>query len=91
MHKELYQVLKEYVLWTDLDYSVKGRVVEWQREDPNLRYGWEVSHHYKPSKGAAGVYRPSRTVGPRADEMEHLMLAYMRGFTGIDVIPNPHY
>jgi hypothetical protein len=56
-----------------------------------LRYEWEVSHYYKPSASAVGVCRPSARSGQTAQEVEGLMLAYLRNFTGIDVEKNENY
>jgi hypothetical protein len=91
--QQVSKILEEYVLWADdVEHSIKGRVVEHiDEKNANQRYGWEISHHYRPSQAAATVYYPSRVTGASIDEVRALMLTYLRGFQNIDVTPNPHY
>jgi hypothetical protein len=91
MNKQLSRVIREYVLWTDAGYSVKGRVSEILDSSGGSTYQWEVSHHYKPSATAMGVYYPSVTRGKTLEEVEALMLTYLNGFTGIDVEVSKSY
>jgi hypothetical protein len=92
MHTRVSRVVEEYVFRTEaVEYSVKGRVVEHFDVDPKGRYGWEISHHYKPSTSAAGVYYPSSIDGASVEEVRGQMLAYLRGFQNIDVEPNSSY
>jgi len=87
------RILEEYVLWADdVEHSIKGRVVEHVDEkNANQRYGWEISHHYRPSQVAATVYYPSAVTGATVDEVRGHLMAYLRSFQNIDVTPNPHY
>jgi hypothetical protein len=92
MYTRVSRIIEEYVLWTDaVEYSIKGRVVEHLDAEPKGRYGWEISHHYKPSQGAAGVYHPSSVDGATIEQVRGLMLGYLRGFQNIDVTPDPRY
>lgn len=94
MYMRTARVLSEYVVFAqEVGYSLKGRVVEYTAPvpDPNQRYGWEVSHYYKPSKDAASVYRPSVTLAKSPTEAEQMMLGYLGSFTGIDVAVNEYY
>ncbi len=86
------RVVQEYVLWTDaVQYCVRGRVVEHLDSDPGGRYGWEVSHHFKPAQSAFGVYRPSAVTGATIEEATGQLMAYLRGFQNINVEPNSRY
>ena len=91
------RVIQEYVLWTDaVQYSIRGRIVEILDADPldadpKGRYGWEVSHHFMPSKSAAGVYRPSAVTGATIEEVTAQLMAYLRGFQNVNVEPNSRY
>ena len=86
------RVVQEYVLWTDVvQYSIRGRVVEHLDADPEGRYGGEVSHHFKPSTSAFGVYRPSAATGATVEEATGQLMAYLRGFQNINVEPNSRY
>jgi hypothetical protein len=86
------RVIQEYVLWTDaVQYGIRGRIVEHLDADPKERYGWEVSHHFKPAKSAFGVYRPSAVTGASLEEVTGQLIAYLRGFQNINVEPNSRY
>lgn len=86
------RVVQEYVLWTDVvQYSIRCRVVEHPDADPEGRYGWEVSHHFKPSTSAFGVYRSSAVTGATVEEATGQLMAYLRGFQNINVEPNSRY
>lgn len=92
METQLSKIAREYVLWTSLDYSVKGRVIEVLNVDGRgTHFEWEVSHYYKPSAGAAAPYYPSARTGRTVEEAEALLLSYIRGFTGIGVEKNTKY
>jgi hypothetical protein len=91
VYRQLSLVVREYVLWPEsVEHMVKGRIVEHLDADPAQRYGWDVSHHYKPSEGA-GVYYPSSQSGKSIEEVELLMLAYLKSFSGLGVISNGRY
>ena len=91
------RVIQEYVLWTDaVQYSIRGRIVEHLDADPldadpKGRYGWEVSHHFMPSKSAVRVYRPSAVTGATIEEVTAQLMAYLHGFQNINVEPNSRY
>ena len=92
MKKQLSRVVREYVLWVgELEYSIKGRVCEIIEDPQDVHYEWEVSHHYKPSASAMAPYHPSATRGTSVDEVEALMLIYLKGFSGIGVVKNERY
>lgn len=92
MSTRVSRVVEEYVLWADaVEYSIKGRIVEHLDVDPKGRYGWEVSHHYKPSSSALGVYRPSTVTGATVEEVTGHLMAYLRGFQSTGVEPNSRY
>jgi hypothetical protein len=86
------RVIQEYVVWTDaVSYNIRGRVVEYLDGGPEERYGWEVSHHFKPSISALGVYHPSGVTGATVEEVTGQLLAYLRGFQNTNVEPNSRY
>lgn len=80
------------MLWADaVNYSIRGRIVEYLEADPGDRYGWEVSHHFKPATSGLGVYRPSAVTGATVEEVTGQLIAYLRGFQNINVEPNSCY
>jgi hypothetical protein len=92
MSNRISEVVKEYVLDVDeLNFSVKGRVTKTIRADGLDEFYWNISHHYRPSETAGGVYYPSRIRTDTLEEAERLLLLYMSGFTTIDVTPNMDY
>lgn len=92
MSKHITEVVKEYVLMhDDLDFSVKGRVTKTIRDDGVDEYYWNISHHYRPTESAVGVYHPSRVRTETFEEAEQLLHHYMSNFTTIDVTPNKNY
>jgi len=92
MTTRISRVVQEYVLWSDaVQYGIRGRIVEHLDADPAGRYGWEVSHHFTPSRTALGVYRPSAVTGASVEEATGQLLAYLRGFQNINVEPNSRY
>lgn len=91
MHKSIGKVVQEYILFVEaLEFSIKGRVSEQFESDSNQRYSWSISHHYRPSATAAGVYYPSATLAPTFKKAEALLLRYMKGFTALDVTANEY-
>ena len=87
-----YEVVKEYVLIVEgLDFSVKGRISRLIKDSGVDEYYWDISHHYRPSEKAAGVYSPSKKTTHSFNEAEFLLSGYMKGFTTIGVTPNELY
>ena len=72
-------------------YSIRGRIVEYLEADTKERYGWDVSHHFKPATSACGVYRLSAVTGATVEEVTGQLIAYLRGFQIINVEPNSRY
>lgn len=100
MEKEstLYQIIKEYKLSIfDNDkhdlFILRGKVMEQiePKPDDNIRFLWEVSHHYKPDANSVGVYIPGRTTGSTSKEVEITLLNYMNKFSNIGVVANDDY
>jgi hypothetical protein len=92
MYTRVSRIVEEYVLLTDaVEYSIKGRIVEHLDVDPKSRYGWEVSHHYKPSQIAQGVHHPWTVTGATVEEMKGHLMAYLRNFQNINVTLNSRY
>lgn len=75
MSKYISEVVKEYILEHDaLDFSIKGRITKTLRADGVNEYFWSISHHYRPTHNAAGVYYPSRVQTETLEEAEQLLL-----------------
>ena len=92
MGVKTYEVIKQYVFWVDgLDYTVKGRIS--RNLDPNAGqpFLWEISHHYKPSETAAGVYYPSVVSAGTLEDAERFLFAYANAFTNIGVKANDDF
>jgi hypothetical protein len=43
-------------------------------------YRWEISHAYKPTADAMGIYRPSKRHGITVEEARELLFAYAENF-----------
>jgi hypothetical protein len=92
MSIEKLRIVTEYVFRVEgLNHVVKGRVEERLGGDPAARYSWSISHHYRPSENAWGVYYPSKRSGPSIEVVESLLMAYADSFTTIDVTPTEYY
>ena len=88
-----FEIVREFVFWIEgLDHVVKGRVMRKiapaQKKFP---VSWQISHYYKPSKGAASIHIPSKTIASSSKDAEKLLRLYADTFTTIDVEPNQHY
>lgn len=89
---EIAEVIKEYVIHVDgLEHVVKSRIAKIIKPERAEEYRWEISHNYKPTEGAAGVYYPSKISADSFDATESLMMAYVGGFTNISVTQNEYY
>lgn len=94
METDLYirTVVREYVIHhPDLPQTIKARIEHDPEADANLAYSWDISHHYKPTKDAAGIYIPSVKQAPSDEEATAHLMRYVRGFTAIGVKENSSY
>jgi hypothetical protein len=92
MYRKIAEIVGEYVLFVEgLSFSVKGRITKSTNQEGSEEFRWEISHHYRPSESAGGVYYPSVRESKSFDEVRQLLMAYMNCFTTIDVTPNEHY
>ena len=92
MGVKTYEIVKEYLFWVDeLDYTVKGRIS--RNLDPNVGepFRWEISHNYKSSKTAAGVYYPSVVSAGTLEDAEMHLFAYANAFRNIGVKANEYF
>lgn len=87
MAVETYKILEEYVFDVEgLGYPVKGRVSYIEGMPESLGgFFWEISHCYKPTADALGVYRPSRRNGQTLEEARDLLFAYAQNFQTFEV------
>jgi hypothetical protein len=93
MAARAYQVERSYVFRVDgVDHPVTARVRRNMHPDSSeTEYTYEISHYYRPTKDAATVYYPSRTLASSADEAERFLWDYVAYFTPIDVTANDEY
>lgn len=94
MENVIYEIVKEFIMpVAGLNYNIKGRILKRKKGDDSLNvdFQWEVSHYYKPSEEASGVYIPSSKFGNTYDIVEVHLLAYMYGFKDIDIQLNKNY
>jgi hypothetical protein len=82
MSKYIYEVVETYKLRSeDFEETIHGEIRRELNPSGGERYSWWISHHYRPSQGAYGVYHPSNISGESIDEVRQHMIAYMQGFT----------
>lgn len=92
MSVQVYEVVKEFVFWVEgLPHTVRGRITRHTDAQDTQRFMWEISHNYKPSASAAGVYYPSRVSAGTQEEAERMLFAYALAFTSIGVKANENY
>lgn len=86
-----YEVLKTFKFDVEgLSGPVTGEVRKqiWPR-DSAQPYIWWISHHYRPSAQAAGIYYPSGISSNSAEDVENSLLVYAMSFTSeFGVEPN---
>ncbi len=88
MYKEIFEVIKEYVLVSEgQDITVKGRIVKTRNKD---EYRWEISHYWRGTEGAS-FYHPSKITSKSIEEVENLLFSYMKGFPGAEIEENNFY
>jgi hypothetical protein len=92
MHYQIAEIVKQYVMHVrEVEPTIKARISKLKGPDGQDQYQWEISHNYRPSKKAGGVYYPSTRTGRTLQEVEGLLMAYMASFTPIDVTPTKNY
>lgn len=80
MSVSAYEVVKEYLFSLEQNGKplvVRGRVAR-NIEDGN--HYWDISHHYRPSADALGIYYPSAVTFDNPQEAEAALLRYGRNF-----------
>lgn len=77
-----YIVLKSFrFAVSGLMEDVVGEIRQQVRpEGSEYPFSWWISHHYRPSEGAATIYYPSRTSADSAEEAEMMLRAYAESF-----------
>lgn len=81
MTVEIAEVVKEYrINVSDLEESVHAVIVYYPDREPQLRYEWRISHHYRPTP-QAGFYFPSVRSEATFKACEQLLMAYAKSFT----------
>ena len=72
-----------------LRHPIKGKIVKYTSANGKSRYHWSISHHYKPTASAAGVYFPSHVTDDSLEEAEMSFRAYAGNFVpDYEVIPS---
>ena len=75
------EVVKQFeFLVSELPYAIKGKIVKNVSPDGETSYTWSISHHYKPSANAGGVYFPSHVTSRSMEEAEMDFRAYAEHF-----------
>lgn len=89
MAVDAHEIIKEYVFFPEvLPHAVKGRI---SRSLNGETFMWEISHHYKPTEGAAGAYYPSVISLSSFEEAQRKLFHYAECFTSIGVVRDEHY
>lgn len=74
------EVVKQFRFYVDgLGDEVIGEI----RKDVaggQYPYQWWISHHYRPTADAIGIYYPSRITAESEEEAEAHLIAYARNF-----------
>ena len=84
-------IVKEFIFNTEtIEHPIYGRIIE-TNEIEDFNYRWEISHYYRPTQTAAGVYRPSKIHTRTQKDAEQLLTNYAQSFTNIDVTPSNFY
>ena len=92
MKVDINEVVKTFNFFvSSLQHSVQGRIYKRQIACGDFEYSWDISHHYRPSQSAKGIYIPTTTSVTTAAEAENLLLSYAQAFTDIDVTPNKFF
>ena len=92
MKTSVEKVVSQFIAQVDgLEFAIKGRITELVDTETNSKFQWSISHHYRPSESAAGVYYPSALSAKTVEEAEFLLLSYMKNFTSIGVVPNQYF
>ena len=74
------EIVKQFeFLVYELPHPIKGKIVKYVK-DGVTSYTWSISHHYKPSASAAGVYFPSHVTDRTLEEAEMSFRAYAESF-----------
>jgi len=61
-------------------HRIKGKIVKYTSAEGEVSYHWSISHYYKPSEGAAGVYFPSHVTDSSLEHAEMSFRAYAENF-----------
>lgn len=76
------EVVKQFRFYVNgLDTEVRGEIRKQVAPTAPYPYQWWISHHYRPSATAVGIYYPSRTTADSAEEAEAMLMAYASNFT----------
>jgi hypothetical protein len=62
-----------------LEFPVRGKIIRYTSGEQTT-YRWAISHHYKPSAQAAGIYYPSRVTERTLEDAEIDFRAYAEHF-----------
>jgi hypothetical protein len=88
----IYETLKQYHISLDqIDITVHARISRIINPEGEHEYEWSVSHYCKPSEEALGAYIPSIQCGKNFIDVEVLLLAYLKSFSGIGVVKNINF
>jgi hypothetical protein len=75
------EVVKQFELHVPpLSHAIKGKIVKYTEQNGEAAYEWSISHHYKPTSSAGGVYYPSTRSLRTLEDAEQLFRAYAESF-----------
>jgi hypothetical protein len=75
------KVIKQFEFHASpLSHAIKGKIVKYVSTGGDAQYDWSISHHYKGSPSAIGVYYPSRVSSRSLEEAEADFRAYAESF-----------
>ncbi|MEE4694765.1 hypothetical protein V2K91_05895 [Pseudomonas alliivorans] len=90
--RRIYKVVEEHLFEVDeLDHMVKGRISYCPDMPKEVgAYYWEISHFYKPSAAAAGIYYPSNRNATSLEGARESLFMYASGLPGADLSPSKY-
>ena len=89
---QIYETVQEYSFYrSDLGYKIRAKIIKSVTPSGSLDFEWSISHYYKGSESAMGVYIPSVQSANTLEETKNLLFIYMNAFTSDGVVPNINY
>ena len=89
---EHYEIVKESIFsFTDIDYSIKGRIVKIMNRTSNSAYMYDISHYCRLEQ-EADIYISSAVFGDSVEDVEYRLMMYVKRFeSAAQIVKNPYY